>query len=428
MTKGYQYPETVDPGEAVCIPVYIPNDRAYIAAFFGSLDFLATWLAWERDDLNTGAAVAAVWKPWVDFTKLMFDTQGCTGGEAVDLRQNPTLPCRLERDDGEGWVQWADLSACLTIDYTPPAPYPDEPPADAPDRAAVSLTLWLKEELTEIVIDLITASEAHNTIVNNVITILQEVSPLDDVSQAAEDFVTDLEARTEIERQAKKANSEWEELYKRGHCVASGDGRFLDWAADAIFQGLNNSADWLFQALNDLADVIDGADMTRMVNAEGDQGDGAGFGWTEPTGEECASLTLWVAEIDFTTGQHGFELMPVPGVQGEYVAGVGWRSTSGNVCNRATGNRIIIWHPFATSARLLTCIATGNYSSIAIRDASDCVGLGTTATNIPFPGYDSDPDEAVSVGNLTFQTYGGTGHVLTAVEIWGTGDNPFEGE
>lgn len=45
-----------------CIILFYPNRRKYRQALFGSLDYLGTWLAWERDDEKRGQGAALSWK------------------------------------------------------------------------------------------------------------------------------------------------------------------------------------------------------------------------------------------------------------------------------------------------------------------------------------------------------------------------------
>lgn len=60
--KGYLLPDNPDVYELTCYRVFVPNKLEYIRAFFGSLDFLATWIAWERTGDNRGSLAAAAWK------------------------------------------------------------------------------------------------------------------------------------------------------------------------------------------------------------------------------------------------------------------------------------------------------------------------------------------------------------------------------
>lgn len=45
-----------------CMLLFYPNRRKYRQALYGSLDYLGTWLAWEKDDAKRGKDAALSWK------------------------------------------------------------------------------------------------------------------------------------------------------------------------------------------------------------------------------------------------------------------------------------------------------------------------------------------------------------------------------
>lgn len=51
--KAYLLPENPNPPGDRCIVVYLPDDDAFQRALMGSLEFLATWVAWENDEGHT---------------------------------------------------------------------------------------------------------------------------------------------------------------------------------------------------------------------------------------------------------------------------------------------------------------------------------------------------------------------------------------
>lgn len=57
---GYLLPEVINPPDHVCIVVKLPNDKAYVNAFWGQMDQLARWRAWDRDDAHTARDAANV--------------------------------------------------------------------------------------------------------------------------------------------------------------------------------------------------------------------------------------------------------------------------------------------------------------------------------------------------------------------------------
>lgn len=69
--KGYKLPaETVVMVEddMACAVVYYPNEPEYRQALMGSLFYLGTWAAWQRDPLKRGRIAAANWKVANDLT------------------------------------------------------------------------------------------------------------------------------------------------------------------------------------------------------------------------------------------------------------------------------------------------------------------------------------------------------------------------
>lgn len=109
---GWILPEEIDP-ERVCVKLFVPNDPAHLAAFWGALWNLTYWNQWQRDELKLGTQVAAVWKDvWFNARVINDGLEGC---EIVpfDVRQNDEEPCILEKsEDGDTWVPFADLQLC----------------------------------------------------------------------------------------------------------------------------------------------------------------------------------------------------------------------------------------------------------------------------------------------------------------------------
>lgn len=71
---GYLIPENPTPNELNCLLVFYPDDPMYLQALLGSLTYLGTWTAWERDAAKRGRLAAAAWKDANDCT---FDAMGC---------------------------------------------------------------------------------------------------------------------------------------------------------------------------------------------------------------------------------------------------------------------------------------------------------------------------------------------------------------
>lgn len=74
--KGYLIPPDAQPEEMGCILVFYPEDAKnfYLRALLGSLSYLGTWTAWERDTEHRGLLAAKAWKDANDCT---FDSMSC---------------------------------------------------------------------------------------------------------------------------------------------------------------------------------------------------------------------------------------------------------------------------------------------------------------------------------------------------------------
>jgi hypothetical protein len=85
-----------------CVKVYVPNKVEYLRALTGSLDYLGTWVAWERDELKRGKDAAASWKIANELTN---DTilEGCVElppGIGIDEDGNIILGENCDMADG----------------------------------------------------------------------------------------------------------------------------------------------------------------------------------------------------------------------------------------------------------------------------------------------------------------------------------------
>lgn len=59
--KGYLIPDIINPQDEVCYSVPVPNDPAYIRAFFGQLNELSRWGMWDKTPQKQGVEAAARW-------------------------------------------------------------------------------------------------------------------------------------------------------------------------------------------------------------------------------------------------------------------------------------------------------------------------------------------------------------------------------
>jgi len=116
--KGYLLPE----GEAfteelACALVYFPDKPEYRRALRGSLDFLATWTAWETDPLKRGKDAARAWKIANERTQECIEMGVCLE-ELIDAVNNLKLSVSYNVD-----------CFCENFSINPPEPtYEDVPP------------------------------------------------------------------------------------------------------------------------------------------------------------------------------------------------------------------------------------------------------------------------------------------------------------
>jgi hypothetical protein len=112
--KGYKLPDDTSAEDCVCIRAYVPDKPEYIAAFWGSYEYLTAWKAWEKDAAHRGKDAAGVWKPLFQRAREEWE---CSEGDCgvMDTRQSESTPCVLEKQtecDGT-WSAFADMRLCV---------------------------------------------------------------------------------------------------------------------------------------------------------------------------------------------------------------------------------------------------------------------------------------------------------------------------
>jgi hypothetical protein len=110
--RAYPIPAVPDPGEYYCVRFYIPKDSLYLGAFWQSVHYLSSPLAWENDAEHTALIAAQVWKDAIQKSQ---EIDACGKGDCgiMDVRQSET-PCLLEKKiDCGDWEQFADMRLCV---------------------------------------------------------------------------------------------------------------------------------------------------------------------------------------------------------------------------------------------------------------------------------------------------------------------------
>jgi len=282
---GFILPAVIDPGVTLCIRLYVPADSLYLAALWGSLDYLATWTAWERDPDHRGALAADVWRA---ANKRSRDEYELSGGECgiVDVRQHPNHCDRLQKSsNGETWVTWANLSACLK---PPTAPLYTAPTEDGrqPEEAEA-------DDIARVVWDILDQLGF-------------KLNGAETPKQAAQDVASELVATTGVyaEPQIRKIAEVLgpKTPAERAECTVT---PWWEWARNTCVLETNTKAsyvtehaDWLsyltdeltalavasdIDTLNAASDLMGlltiGASSDWWTSAYASDGAGGGFGW-----------------------------------------------------------------------------------------------------------------------------------------------------
>lgn len=114
---GWRLPETIDP-ERFCVRLYIPKDRAHVAAFLGALEELTKWWNWERDTAKRGIVAAYVWRDilnglaGLDYSEPTIRTD-C---DMPQFRMTPECVLEYSNDNGATWqpvAGWSQYASCF---------------------------------------------------------------------------------------------------------------------------------------------------------------------------------------------------------------------------------------------------------------------------------------------------------------------------
>lgn len=110
---GYLLPDPVTGYDTICLTLQVPNHDLYLLAVKGALSELSKWWNWEKsyEPGDTRAAEAALL--WRELLRDYLVIGDCGMG-VIDVRQNPTNKCKLEKkfSDTGDWIEFADTSLC----------------------------------------------------------------------------------------------------------------------------------------------------------------------------------------------------------------------------------------------------------------------------------------------------------------------------
>lgn len=108
---GFPTPSSI-PSECAYRLAKLPADAAWLGTFMGLIEVLMDEANWQQFEGGiTREQAAAVWS---DIVQSLYES--AETGVIVDVRQNPTLPCLLEKTtDGTTWTTFADLQKCIPL-------------------------------------------------------------------------------------------------------------------------------------------------------------------------------------------------------------------------------------------------------------------------------------------------------------------------
>jgi hypothetical protein len=284
-SKGYLLPEVM-PTEYRCYQVFVPDCPEAVAAFWGSLDYLSKWMAWERDDLHRGKDMAALFYTGVQLAR---DQQDWGCGVLTSVRQHPDYPCLLQysEDDGETWITFADILLCPVL-----------PGAPTDDGEALSTdVLWVLWNIFDVVrVSLDGGGTVAQAAQMGAEQSLQWLGRHYLVVWRA--IAQAMSEHSPAERASAMDYDEWEPLHAAGWCDARDEDpeddykHWLDVWADGLMEWLNEAAGWLWVALNTTAETLLNAVNLASAGYAGN-GEGAGFGWSTPA---CPGRWDWYFE------------------------------------------------------------------------------------------------------------------------------------
>lgn len=401
--KAYLLPDDPEPDNLRCVRMYLPDDPKFFAAFWGSMDYLATWLAWDRDEANTAALVADRMK------------------EAVEISR----------------TAWLTGSCCAS----PPPPY-TEPPGDGRDEPTATIDdwLWFWRDIVIVIVTDLQDSVPPATVKDTINETLS--SKLGDNYQpVADQLVDNIDSLSETEQNNLSDPEKWEQLRDKVLCdnaptqpnYTTNFYDWLNWAADGIFTWLNDTASELFDALNSAFDLLDGGQQPANIaaSASAADGGGAGFGWSSPA---CT----WQHTYDLTATNFAMAAYEAPscvggGIAGAWANGVGWYGTPNGPCpyNQVMieARRDSVPQFTLTGIDVTVNISGAGYNWVAIGRRINGVS-GTLAIPENRPVGDSVVSWSgnVQATGIFFNSYIVSGQVqkYKSLTVHGTGYDPFD--
>lgn len=118
MAYSHKIPDNLNPAGTICVPVFLPEDAEYISLFLYVVRTLTHDRHYQRDANNSALTVRDVWRQTTLNPLISVLANGIACDDDMLVRQNPENLCILEQsEDGETWVEFADITACVDAGY-----------------------------------------------------------------------------------------------------------------------------------------------------------------------------------------------------------------------------------------------------------------------------------------------------------------------
>jgi len=465
--KGYLTPDPPDPPGVICIKVFIPDDKLYVAAFWGAYQFMTNWNAWARDPLKKGREAARVWKRAFEMSRAHWEIFKGDCGDMIDnLRTKPLNPCILQakNDDGE-WEDIFDAGCCGgggggcgeqlrlsgdTIERydpscdcwkpagpaTPPSEIvnttpPFQPSSDGACIAATNFGSLIEGKKN-------TMAVAVGDVLNFgawVLVAFDLVAEFFDVTHIFQVLSLGLTALY-AELQDNYAEVGAFDIEDRSICIAlahyKNDGTMDQTGVDAMLADINTEI--ALYAVDD-AEATAWRYVYSWVKSAGPQGMSMVSTWegiTEGACEDCP----WSYTFDFRASPQGFargdyDGNPLLNPGGQYVPGQGWKT-------QIIGDRPFCWVRFGIERSEITGYTfdyTGVRSGVGADDFNFITVPGADVTNAWINGsevlhYDYDISPDLDYVEFRLDAYAGESHpdcscVVHKLTVFGRGVNPF---
>lgn len=445
---GWILPVNIDPTR-VCVRLNVPNDPDHLAAFWGALWTLTYWNAWQRDPLQRGRQVAAVWKDvWFEAKAINDHLEAC---EAMyfDVRQDPLNPCTLEKtDDGVNWVSFANLRLCrpslrvvagaivyvdpITGDITPiDVDETFDGRTDAPPPAPRSGTATANKCLAAanaVVVLVATHQETVRLLQGGVIPLVAAAGIVSLLAlliffPPSVIFVASVIGQAVAILGALSENSFTEEIQDELKCIlfnnATDSAGVVTFDYDAVMSEIQANAGIgdMWRALDFYGQIVGPAGLNRA---------GGTTSVTTANCDECSDE--WCYTFDFTQGQGGWTAIEYPG---NYLAGAGWGSSNWTqVGNRGLTVRRTFIASNITSVDMEWTGSPGSTQQNAIiwvfNGGTQQVRVDKNAWGSSWSWSGSVTGTEIRLSILASNQFVYNGNaVLTRCTIRGTGTNPF---